>query len=405
VNRLSARAPRRGFVWALAASLALHGVLLALAPAHLARPPAAVDPAPLIEVRLASPPETAPAPAPPVAVVAPRAARAIPPAAAAPPPADPPPATFAMPPTAPVEAPPAEAPTAEATTVEAATVEAATVEAGTVEAATAESITAGQPPAAESAAAPGLEQTTAAADPPPLAPETAIGTAPAEAADPPPGSVTFPRNGRLEYAVTFGEPPSPIGRAVYVWEASETAYHLSLTAQTTGLVGLLRRVRVEQVSHGRITPQGLRPEAFTMDRGPNARNEFARFDWAAKQLTFGYPDAIQTGTLAEGAQDVLSLILQFAFVPIVDGRRDVLLTTGRRLYVQSYERVGEEVVETVSGAWRAWHLRRVRARPTDEGYDMWLAIDRPYLPVRIRWTDRNGRTMSATVDTIRLARD
>jgi len=230
------------------------------------------------------------------------------------------------------------------------------------------------------------------------------GTANAKA-EPPAGSIRFPRSGRIEYALSIGSPPAPVGRATYVWEASERAYRLSLTAQTTGLVGLLRRLRIEQVSQGRITPEGLRPDEFQLDRGPNARNEFARFDWNAGKLTFGYPDAHQTGELAPGAQDVLSLILQFAFVPIVEGQRDVLLTTGRRLYVQSYRLVAEDLIETPSGAFRAWHLQRVRSGDGADGYDMWLATDRPFLPIRIRWTDRNGRVTDATADTIRLAQD
>lgn len=262
--------------------------------------------------------------------------------------------------------------------------------------------------AAADTARPGREDTsgnasTAAADAPPIdAAVPASSTAQAGAA---PGTVRFPRSGRLEYAVTIGDPPAPVGRATYAWEASDESYRLSLSAETTGLVGLLRRVRVVQTSEGRITAEGLRPDAFAMDRGPKARNEFARFDWPAKQLTFGYPDAVQTAALGAGAQDTLSLILQFAFVPIEQGRRDVLLTTGRKVYVQTYERVAEELIETPAGGWRAWHLRRVRAQPGDEGYDMWLATDRPYLPVRIRWTDRNGRVTSANLDTVRLARD
>ncbi|MBC7778570.1 MAG: DUF3108 domain-containing protein, partial [Proteobacteria bacterium] len=239
--------------------------------------------------------------------------------------------------------------------------------------------------------------------PPPIAPSPE--STAAVATEAPPGTIRFPRHGRLEYAVTIGEPPTPIGRAVYAWEASESAYWLTLSAQTTGLVGLLRRVRVTQLSQGRITPDGLRPDAFQMDRGANARNEFARFDWAAKQLTFGYPDATQTATLVNGAQDTLSLILQFAFVPIAEGRRELQLTTGRRLSLQSYERVTDDLIDTPGGAWRAWHLRRVRTQPDDEGYDIWLAVDRPFLPVRIRWTDRNGRVTSANVDTVHVAND
>jgi hypothetical protein len=385
---MAARWPRRGLAWALAASVVLHLLTLAVGPVRLGSPalePAASLPAHMA-VRLLPPPRAEAGPRP-----------LLPPA----------PATV---PSRPVRPPPPMADTgtsaagpttaAPSTTVPAEALDPATTVAG------APSPSAG--PAAADPERPGRADTpgnagTAAADAPPIdAAAPASSTAQAGAA---PGTVRFPRSGRLEYAVTIGDPPAPVGRATYAWEASDDSYRLSLSAETTGLVGLLRRVRVVQTSEGRITAEGLRPDAFAMDRGPKARNEFARFDWPAKQLTFGYPGAVQTAALGAGAQDTLSLILQFAFVPIEQGRRDVLLTTGRKVYVQAYERVAEELVETPAGGWRAWHLRRVRAQPGDEGYDMWLATDRPYLPVRIRWTDRNGRVTSANLDTVRLARD
>lgn len=356
---MAARSPRRGFVWALAASLVLHLFTLSLQPLRMGGPtqePAVPLPQELA-VRLLPPA---------VAVPGARALRS--PAQAT--------ATDRV-------APPAPAPVP-------------ATRAGPID--TALPAPGAGPVDAAPLAQPG-HTAAAVADA-----GGATGPAAGEAS-PPPGSIRFPHSGRLDYSVSIGDPPTPVGRATYAWEASGEAYRLSLSAETTGLVGLLRRVRVVQTSEGRITPDGLRPDAFAMDRGPKSRNEFARFDWSAKQVTFGYPDALQTAALYAGAQDTLSLILQFAFVPIEQGRRDVLLTTGRKVYVQAYERVAEEVIETPAGGWRTWHLRRVRAQPGDEGYDMWLATDRPYLPVRIRWTDRNGRTMNATLDTVRLAQD
>jgi hypothetical protein len=369
---------RRGFVWALAASLLVHVLTLLLSPARFAaEPPPAAGDGPPIAARLQPPPAPDSPPAPVLApVAAPRPARPAPPVADSPAPPAVPPATTA--------AEPASARSPES--------------AGDSEAAR-EAAAAAAAAAAQLAAEAARQAAQAAA----AAADAAQAAAARAAADPPPGSVRFPRSGRLEYAVTVGASATPIGRATYTWEASDSSYRLSLVAQTTGLAGLLRRVRVEQISRGRITPDGVRPDAFQMDRGPAARNEFARFDWVAKQLTFGYPDATETGVLAAGAQDMLSLILQLAFVPIIEGKRELQLTTGRRLYQQSYERVGEDVIETAGGAWRAWHLRRVRLKAEEDGYDLWLAIDRPFLPVRIRWTERGGRTLDATLDTLLLS--
>ncbi len=406
MNPETARSPRRGFVWALLASLLLHALTLSVATLRPGSAPEAASAGtlPLVAVTLLPPaasPVPAPAPLqPPAATPRPAAAPTRPPLPAPARPDD----AVAVPASARPPAPGAAAPLA------------ATSAAPQVGAQPDDGM-----PGAGGVSADPIALAAPAEPPKPLPPVAAAADASqagsgadaqvAESATagrdavPPPGSIRFPRSGRLEYGVTIGTPPTPVGRATYAWEASEATYRLSLSAETTGLVGLLRRVRVVQTSEGRITPDGLRPDAFAMDRGRNARNEFARFDWTAKQLTFGYPDATQTAALGAGAQDTLSLILQFAFVPIGDGPRDVLLTTGRKLYVQTYERVGEEVIETPAGSWRASHLRRVRAQAGDEGYDMWLATDRPFLPVRIRWTDRNGRVTSATLDTVRLARD
>lgn len=367
---MAGRSPRRGLVWALAASLTLHVFTLSLQPLRMGAP----TPEPAVPL----PQQLAVQLLPPAAAVQGSPALLPPPREAA--------AGRVPPPDAGPSPPPAPA---------------LGTRAGSVDAAPP------APNAGSAADAPLARPGDSAAPAPSAAAAEAGGTTGPSAgeASPPRGSIRFPRSGRLDYAVSIGDPPTQIGRAIYTWEASDETYRLSLSAETTGLVGLVRRVRVVQTSEGRITPEGLQPDAFAMDRGPKARNEFARFDWPAKQVTFGYPDALQTAALYAGAQDTLSLILQFAFVPIEQGRRDVLLTTGRKVYVQAYERVAEEVIETPAGGWRTWHLRRVRAQPGDEGYDMWLSTDRPYLPVRIRWTDRNGRTTNATLDTVRLAQD
>jgi hypothetical protein len=392
VSPAAARSTRRGFVLALGASLLLHALTLTLT---LPAPGGSDDPAQRAAPAL--PPLTA------VTLLPPHSAGSVPVLPGTPAPVEREPARSAIwvppEPTIPTAAP--EAPPDSSILAQAAPI--APTQPQHSPASSADDLL--PPPAAPQQAAP-----PSAADPAEPVPGTTASAAsePETAIDPMPrpGSIRLPSSGHLEYSVTLGDPPTPLGRATYAWETSEATYRLSLSAETTGLVGLLRRVRVVQTSEGRITPDGLRPDTFSMDRGgPAARNEFARFDWTARQLIFGYPGAIQAAALGAGTQDTLSLILQFAFVPIEEGRRDVALTSGRKLYVQTYEQVGEEVVETPAGAWRAWHLRRVRAQAGDEGYDMWLATDRPFLPVRIRWTDRRGRVTSATLDTVRLARD
>jgi len=247
-------------------------------------------------------------------------------------------------------------------------------------------------------------------EPPPSAGAAAAlpapdGPTPASTAEPataiaPDALAVLPRSGRLGYAITTGSPPIPVGRAVYAWQAGEGRYRLELIARTTGLAGLLRPAEARQRSAGRLDEHGLRPERFTLDRGDGRPTETADFDWERMHIRYGRAGALQVSSLAPGTQDTLSLMLHLAFVPPGEDVRTLPLATGRTLRSQAYSAGATHPIETPAGSFRALHLRRVPLAGSEEGYDLWLAEDRPWLPVRIRWTERGGRVTDAVLDTI-----
>lgn len=234
--------------------------------------------------------------------------------------------------------------------------------------------------------------------------EFAEDVAPAPAAPEPPRQVAlaaqpsvaaaadgFPRRGRISYSLLYGEERGFIGRVVQTWEAENESYVLASDAETGGLLELIRPQRLRYLSRGKITAQGLRPEAFLMSRTRRGQNETAeaRFDWSGGNLTYGHTRSRKSAALPAGAQDFLSFVYQFVLAPPAPGRYRVPITTGTRFQVYDIEVSAEQSIETPIGTVRALPVKQL-ARAGEESVEIWLAAEYRYLPVRIRYYDREG---------------
>lgn len=197
----------------------------------------------------------------------------------------------------------------------------------------------------------------------------------------------LPGTGRMSFDVTKGESAFIVGRAVHEWKIDGDRYELKSLIETAGIVALFADVRLGQTSIGRIDAEGLHPETFQDNRkGGQYRSEF---DWAHGTLTLSNGNVVP---LVPGAQDLLSMFYQFALYPLDGSELSLMVTTGRKFerYVFSVERDVELWVNraTDEAPIRAYHLA-YRGRDA-EGVDVWLARDMDRLPVKIRYTDRNG---------------
>ena len=175
-------------------------------------------------------------------------------------------------------------------------------------------------------------------------------------------------------------------------------YTLISVAEATGVAGLFYRGRFVQTSRGRITSRGLQPETFWDQRGD--KRSSAQFDAAQGLLTL---------TPAKGAprhfpyqgdiQDVLSLFFQLALTaPPPEGRLTYRVFNGKKLRDYVYEVRGEAALETALGTLRTLHLARVA--DGDGRFEIWLAIDRHYLPVRVLSSDDKGNEVELKLQSI-----
>jgi hypothetical protein len=220
--------------------------------------------------------------------------------------------------------------------------------------------------------------------PPPVVPVAAAPLLPppvVTAPVPPVAETALPAKGRVRYVITRGEGGFVVGQTVHTWEHDGVAYTLQSVTETTGLAALFKPARVVLSSRGDITPQGLRPREFRHERVGGL--DTASFDWTRGVVAYaGRDDSIVAGT-----QDMLSMYYQLVLLAPQRGVLVVPIATGRKLESFRFEVVGEEVLQLPAGERRAAHLR---TRSGKDSIDLWIAPGVRGLPLKIRFTDREG---------------
>lgn len=236
--------------------------------------------------------------------------------------------------------------------------------------------------AAQASAEPAIAPATAdaaggspAATPGPVAPAAA---APA---------LALPGNGGILYNVTLGPGGLRVGRAVHRWEFEQGRYRIYVMTETAGVAAFFRKERMEYESRGAIIATGLQPEVFSAVRNGLEPGDTASFDWGQ-----GLVSISRTGknfAISSGAQDFASFYYQLVVLGQAGDGLEMGVATARSFQRYRFDVVGEEDVETEAGTFRTQHLRV----QTDMTLDLWLALDRQRLPVKIRYTDRKGQAL------------
>jgi hypothetical protein len=185
----------------------------------------------------------------------------------------------------------------------------------------------------------------------------------------------------VRYAISHGAFGLVVGQSTYTWDHDGHAYKLQSVTETTGLIALIKAVRVVQTSRGEITAKGLRPHEFRNERVGGT--DSALFDWTRRVVSY----AGREEHIAADTQDPLSMLCQLALQAEQVDTLEMPIATGRKLESYRIEVIGEERIELPNGGHRAMHLK------TTNGSDMieaWVSKELPGLPLKIRFVDRKG---------------
>ncbi len=252
----------------------------------------------------------------------------------------------------------------------------------------------------------GVDALPTVADPSPAvqqpaaeAPSVPVQEAPPDTAVPAiPPAPKLPSRGSIRFSVSKGEQGFIIGQSLHRWSHDGKVYTLNSITETTGIAAVFRPVRVVQTSEGEVGMDGLRPRVFRTEKDGVA-GDSASFDWTEMKLVLtGGPQ--HEVRLMTGAQDMLSMFYQLsALFPWVPNEvSEIMIATGRKFERYAFKVLGEEKLPTKFGELRVLHLR------TDgeggEAIDIWACLDLQNLPVKIRYTDRQGETFNQNAEDI-----
>jgi hypothetical protein len=190
--------------------------------------------------------------------------------------------------------------------------------------------------------------------------------------------------GRVELSYDVEHNGSSVAQVAYRLHHDGRTYDLSETWSGKGLYALLGSAR--RTSRGTIGEEGLHPLEYRDER-TGRRTARARFDWQAQTATLQYKGDPRVLPLPPDASDRLAFLFDFAFSPPPSGEVAFNLLDGRgkSRHVYAVDRV--ERLATPAGQFDA--LRLVR-RSDDELTEIWLAVERSYLPLRVRVTEKDG---------------
>ena len=255
-------------------------------------------------------------------------------------------------------------------------------------------------PSSEPAVAPAPTAVASAAAPAPSAPAEAapplgdVVIAPPADATPP---VVLPPRLDLAYRVYLGTQGFMIGNATYRFEHDGGDYRISTIVQPSGLAALFVHGRGVVESRGIITPEGLKPYEFVIERGSADRREAAYFDWDAMNVVL---NGGKLTTLEPPAFDPLTIMWQPYFAPPSREDQTFTLATTRRVARYTLTLQGEEMLPWRNGEVLTQRWHELSDDGKGEGW-FWLAPSMHYIPIKMRVARSSRGTLEAVLDAIR----
>ncbi len=192
-----------------------------------------------------------------------------------------------------------------------------------------------------------------------------------------------------------------IGEGLGVFQQDGKTYSVVMESRTIGIAAVYR-LHIRTEARGNVTAKGLRPLSFIETRNGHFRRS-ASFDWTAGQLQLTDGDKKQTVQLRPNTWDTATLACAFSF-SLPDGKdQQLYMTDGRRVTEYKYSVLGREKLATPLGELDTVHVKKIQEGGDKRGFDAWLAIDRHFLLIRARATEKNGVVFDWTVESVNFA--
>lgn len=206
-----------------------------------------------------------------------------------------------------------------------------------------------------------------------------------------------PHKVQIDFAVTSGS--MRLGEGRDLLEHDGKKYSVVSETRTVGVAALFYKLNVRRESRGLITAGGLRPLQFEENSSRKPRRA-ADFDWDAGQIKLTDGDKIETLPLSANTFDPTSLPYVFAFAQSSQDSMRVFIADGRRVADYEYMIIGKETLKTPLGELETLRFQKFQEADDKRGLEFWLSVDRHFLPVKIRFVEKNGTIVDSTVTSI-----
>lgn len=207
-----------------------------------------------------------------------------------------------------------------------------------------------------------------------------------------------PAHVRIQYQVSIG--PLKIGEGTDSFDLEGGHYQVVSESKTTGMAAALYRFLLRRESHGDVVGRSLRPRLFTEKRNSNPVRR-AQFDWEAGTLSLDEGgEHRETVPLPAHTWDSTSFAYNFCLTPPTGSELEVHITDGRRLTAYRYAILGRERIHSALGELETLHVKKVQDEDDKRAFEVWLAVEHHHLPVRIRYTEKDGTAIESLVTAI-----
>jgi len=167
-----------------------------------------------------------------------------------------------------------------------------------------------------------------------------------------------------------------------------------------GMAKIFTRVEWFEEGQFELVLGKVRPLSFLEYRvgADKSHRHSARFDWKAQKIIYeNWP----TTPLPAGTQDQGSVLFELMLNPPVPGTEHSLpVSNGKKLRHYRYAYAGTETLKTVLGLVKTIVIERRPVAKGDEGFRVWLAVERNNLPVRIS-TQKRGQETTLELETVK----
>jgi hypothetical protein len=175
-------------------------------------------------------------------------------------------------------------------------------------------------------------------------------------------------------------------------------YRFESVVESTGLVALLKPLRIEETSEGNWTAEGLRPARYAYARraGKKIKQSSIEFDWPGSRAVATVNGTPVDFDLSAGTIDKLSY--QLALMQDLAAAR-----TGLAYRIADIGKTKDYVLaqrprEKVQVDGQGYSTIPVEyARDDGRSTVLWCAESLGYLPVRIEYTEKDGEVTTATL--------